>query len=224
MLTRTLFAALVALALTAPARAMPTAADLATLADYLSGAFDSEVQNTKQIAEGVSEAERHTRVTILQRPVDMNAFGSHAFYNQEYRDGDSTKLIRQRLVSLELDPANGAIRMKQYLFKDPSQFVDAHLDLDTLDGLLPDDIWLLPGCDVFWQRDGDAFTGGMKDKACVFAFPEGARAKTVIYKVTIDKDTFWRSDRSVWTDSGQVSGGRSDDEPTIHDRVAAPWD
>ncbi|NKB45088.1 MAG: hypothetical protein GKS03_12515 [Alphaproteobacteria bacterium] len=114
--------------------------------------------------------------------------------------------------------------MKQYFFNTPADYVGAHLDPKKLSGLTDEDIWLLPGCDVFWQRDGDRFTGSMNDGSCVFAFPEGARAKTVIYKVAIDKDTFWRSDRSVWTDSGEVSGGRSDDDPTIHDRVAAPWD
>lgn len=220
---RHLFTALVCL-LSAPALAMPTAADVAQLSGYLTGAYDSEAQNTAQVAEGLSEDERHTRVTILQRQVDLPAFGGHVLYNEEYRDGDPSKLIRQRLVRLVLDADENAIRMTQYFFNTPADYVGAHLDPKILSSLAVGDVWLLPGCDVFWQRDGDSFTGGMKDGACVFAFPEGARAKTVIYKVTIDADTFHRTDRSVWTDSGDVSGGRADDEPTIHGRVVAPWD
>ena len=224
MLTRVLYVALIVVATTSPVTAAPNAADLATLADYLSGAFDSETQNTAQIAGDIPESDLHTRVTMLQRPVDVAGFGPYVLYNQEYRDGDPAKIIRQRLITIELDSDQGAIRMRQYFFNEPAAYLDAHLDPAMLSGITPEDVWLLPGCDVFWQRDGDTFVGGMKDKACAFSFPDGARSKTVIYKVSINADTFWRTDRSVWTDSGEVSGGRSDDEPTIHDRVTAPWD
>jgi hypothetical protein len=223
MLNRCYCAVLSLVLLSASASAAPTEDDVATLAEYLTGAFDSEAQNSKEAAAGLPEAERHTRVTMFHRPVELPAFGAYVFYNQEYRTGDPTKIIRQRLVTLELDVAVDAIRMKQYFFHDPSGFTGAHLAPEKLSDLTSEDVWLLPGCDVFWQRSDNIFLGGMAEGTCVFAFPEGARQKTVIYNVLLDGNRFWRTDRSVFTDTDDVSGGRADDLPTIHQRISAPW-
>lgn len=208
---------------TPSARAMPTDQDMANLAGLMAGAFDSRAQNESQKASGVPEGDLHIRVTLFHRPLDIEGFGPHVFYNYEHRDGDPSKVIRQRIISLELDPAEDAIRMKQYLFHAPAKYLGAHLDPGLVSDVTQDDIWLLPGCDVFWTREGDVFKAAMKSMECVFAFPEGARERAVFYGITLDGDTFSRMDRSVYVDTGEVSGGRSDDLPTVHDRIAAPW-
>lgn len=197
--------------------------DLEELSQLLTGALDSGVQNEQQVAAGVPEDERHVQVTLFHRRVELPAFGPYVFYNQEFRDGDPGKVIRQRLITLERDGEAGAIRMKQYLFHDPEPFLGAHLSPALLAGISQDDVWLLSGCDVFWTQNGSVFSAKMGDMTCVFSFREGDRERAVIYSLKLEGDRFERSDRSVYVDTGEVAGGRSDDEPTVHLRQAAPW-
>jgi len=63
----------------------------------------------------------------------------------------------------------------------------------------------------------------MKEMECVFSFPDGARERVVIYGITLKGDTFSRMGRSIYVDAGEKSGGRSDNLPTVHDRIASPW-
>jgi len=139
------------------AAAVPSADDMADLATLMTGAFDSGVQNARQIAEGVPEDELHIRVTAFHRPIMLDGFGPHVFYNQEHRDGDSAKVIRQRIIALELDDAENAIRMKQYLFHEPAQFLGAHLNPEFVSDVTQDDVWPLPGCGVFWKKGRGGF-------------------------------------------------------------------
>ncbi|NKB45087.1 MAG: hypothetical protein GKS03_12510 [Alphaproteobacteria bacterium] len=105
LLTRTLFAAVIAVALTAPARAMPTGDDLALLARYLWGAFDSAAQNATQSAAGIAEGERHTRVTIVHRPVGMEGFFSIT--------RSTVTAIQQKSFASALSYLNWILRLKQ---------------------------------------------------------------------------------------------------------------
>lgn len=83
MLIRAVFVSLIFAVTTSPVFGSPTAADVAQLAAYLDGAFDSEAQNTAQVAAGSAEGDSHTRVTIFQRTIDLDEFAGHVLYNQE---------------------------------------------------------------------------------------------------------------------------------------------
>jgi hypothetical protein len=128
-------------------------------------------------------------------------------------------VIRQRIVTFERDPAENAVRMKQYFIRNEADVRGAHRSPEKLSTVGMGNTYLLPGCDVFWTRDGNVFTGAMKDRACVFALKPDEPKRTVIYRVSMSAAQYLRVDRSVFVDTGKVSGGRADDLPTVHKRV-----
>jgi hypothetical protein len=210
----------VAVLMAQPSIAAPTAADMTDLARLFTGEFDSHDQYQAESRAGIPESERHTEVYIFNVPVAVPALGAPAFYIEEFRDGDSEKVIRQRVATLEPDAAENAIRMKLHFIKDDKAVRGAHRDPAKLAGLTKDKTFLLPGCDVLWTRDGDNFIGAMKD-TCVFAMKPGDPERRVIYRIVLSELNYLRVDRSVYVSDGTVAGGRPDDIPSMHKRVSS---
>ena len=194
-------------------------ADVAALAQLFAGEFDSYEQSRMEERAQIPMGERHTQVYLIHKPVDLPAFGSHAFYVEEYRDGEPENIIRQRIVTFEADTAEGAIRMKQYFLRNEAEVRGAHVDPGKLAAVSKDQAYVLPGCDVFWTRDGESFAGAMKEGQCVFSAKPGDPERSVIYPVGLADFQDQRVDRSVYGESGKTAGGRSDDLPTVHKRV-----
>ncbi len=209
----------IVLSLAAPATAAPSARELKELTRLFADEFDSSAQAKAEQGVPMPESERHIAVYAINKPVTLPVFGENVFYIEEYRDGDPTQVIRQRIASFEIDPAENAIRMKLYFIKDDKAVRGAHHDSAKLSGLNKDNTYLLPGCDVFWRRDGSVFKGAMKDKACAFSAKPGEPQRAVRYMITLTALDLLRVDRSLFVDTGLVAGGRSDDSPSVHHRV-----
>lgn len=204
--------------LTAP-QAGAADTDLSYIARLFAGEFDSYEQARMEDRAQIPFAERHTEVYLFHKPADLPAFGPHAFYVEEYRDGDPENVIRQRIVTFEDDPGEGAVRMKQYFLRNEVALKGAHKDASKLTAASLDQAYLLPGCDVFWRREGESFVGAMKDGACVFSLKPDEPKRAVIYKVSLSDLQYQRTDRSVFVETSKVAGGRSDDLPSVHKRV-----
>jgi hypothetical protein len=210
--------AAIAFALSGPATAVDQA-EVSDIARLFAGEFDSYEQASMEERAQIPLADRHIQVYLIHRPVEVAGFAAPAFYVEEYRDGDETKIIRQRIVTFESDAGEGAIRMKQYFIRDEAAARGAHRDPGKLAGVTKDSTFLLPGCDVFWRREGESFVGAMMDGACVFAARDGDPKRRVIYQVTLSDFQYQRVNRSVYVDTGKTAGGRADDFPTVHKRV-----
>ena len=193
--------------------------DVADLARLFAGEFESYEQAMMEERAMVPFNERHVQVYLFHKPVELPAFGNPAFYVEEYRDGDPSNVIRQRVVTFVADQAENAVRMKQYFLRNDADVRGAHQDASILASITYDKAYVLPGCDVFWTRDGDTFSGAMKPGACTFAPKPGDPSRTVIYQVSVSDLQYQRVDRSVFTGTEKVAGGRSDDIPTVHKRV-----
>ena len=132
--------------------------------EWFSGRFDNYWQARSDEAQEVEEP--HGRIHSIFAPVDLPAVGQNVFYVQQYSGGDPEKIYRQRLYDFKVDEEEGAIVLVIYAVPDAAAVKDAHLDASKLAGLKKADLKSYPGCEVYWRRRGDHFTGVTKKGAC----------------------------------------------------------
>lgn len=216
--------ALIACLVAVGAAAQPGAAstrlddDLELLARWFEGDFDN---NQQVVDERDAKAARpHERIHSVFARVDLPAFGRHVFYVQQYQDGDPTKLYRQRLYRLSTTPGAQAIQLDILSFPDEAAVVDAHEHPAKLAGLTPARMRSLPGCEVYWRRDGDAFIGSMTPGACRITSRTTGQPIVISDDLRLTADEIWISDRAHDA-SGAIVWGREDGVP--HKLERARW-
>lgn len=156
----------------------PTEADLGRFVSWWAGDYDNWAQVKAQTSAGVPEKERNQPTLLFIRKVDLPAFGDAVFYAEWQNANDPSKIIRQRLYAFLLDRAQSKIRLNLHIWpNDKPEFVartiGAHLDPTKLKGVTLADMAQLSGCDVFFDLDGQEFTGAMIKRACAFPAPNG---------------------------------------------------
>jgi len=169
----------------------PNTRDLLVIAEWFEGEFDNEEQvwfHRRSRADG----EEPTRLHVSNRRVELDQFGEHVFYVEEYRDHNPEEVYRQRLVVFSSEGANGSIRMQQGFFKNPQAVLGAQTDTTLLDNLAEDDVLFLDECDVFFRRIADQYHGSMRPKACVFG--EGDERRYSVHDIVLSASKFWRVD------------------------------
>lgn len=97
--------------------------DLATLMTWLEGAYS----NQTQVDAGVLDADSNLLFPIFKQ-VDIPAFGKQVIYLQWHIGSPDGRLQRQRIWSFSEDEQTGAISMDFFTLKDPSKWLNAHLE------------------------------------------------------------------------------------------------
>lgn len=214
MLRRSL-AAVLAIAFAAPtagaAQGVPATAlekDFALFLEWFPGRYDNESQVFWEPELGVAAEVRHERIHSIFRPVELPAFGSHVFYVEQFSNGDSARIYRQRIYALSADAAAGAIRLKIYTPMKPAALAGAWRDPSKLLGLKPAQTTTIEGCDVLWRRQANQFIGSIEDGAC--------RVKSDRFgEIVIDDDLvltpeeIWISDRATTLNGDYVFGNKA---------------
>lgn len=142
------------------------------------GDYDNLSQAKAQAAIGLPEKERNPATLLFIRKVDLPNFGPEVFY-AEWQDARMPgKVTRQRIYGFEVDAVEKKLRLNLHIWPaDKPDFVTqtsgAYLDPAKLSGVTPADMAGLKGCDVFFESDGDGFSGAMKRGACAFPAPNG---------------------------------------------------
>jgi len=180
--------------------------DFRIFLSWFEGEFDSGEQVAFADELGIPKDAIPERIHSIFKRADLPAFGEHVFYVEQYLDGDPAKIYRQRLYSFSLDPEEQAIKLVIHIPADPATLVGAHRDPSKLAGLVPDATRTMPGCDVFWQRRGDAFLGYMKPGACTFQSSRSGKTIVVSDDLYLDDDEIWIFDRAVDTEGNHVYG------------------
>jgi hypothetical protein len=183
--------------------------DLELMMSWFAGEFDNnqQVQEQKEMEEPPEQP--HEWIHSIFVPVELPAFGDHVFYVEQYSDGDPTKIYRNRLYSFAINEAEQAIQLTIYSFPDPQAVVGARQEPDKLDGMSPDSLRTVPGCEVYWTRDGDRFLGEMKEGAC--RIDSQRLGKTIIIDddLVLTRDEIWISDRATDSDGNWVFGNKA---------------
>lgn len=108
---------------------------LATLMTWLQGAYS----NQAQVDAGVLDADSNLLFPIFKQ-VDIPAFGEQVIYLQWHIGSPDGRLQRQRIWSFSADEQTGAISMDFFTLKDPSKWLNAHLDPAKVRDMTHDDV------------------------------------------------------------------------------------
>ena len=146
------------LAVAAASSARDDDADLARVAAWMAGEFDTFAQVARDAAAGAA----YKHVGAVLRVVPVAGAGlpgpGQAFYLEQALAESEDKPYRQRVVLLtRLD---GRLVNRLYRLKQPEAFVGAWREPARLAGLAREELQLDEGCDLFWTRASDTrFTG-----------------------------------------------------------------
>ena len=202
----TLLAALLVIA--GPAATATLDDDLVEMMSWFSGEFDNHLQ---VLEEKESPPEQpHEWIHSIFQPVTLAAFGEHVFYVEQYLDGDPSKIYRNRLYSFSVNEEVGAIQLTILSFVDSASVVGAHLEPSRLAGLTAADVRTIPGCEVYWKREGDRrFIGWMPDGACRVQSRQTGRTIIIHDDLVLTPDEIWIADRAVDEEGNHVFGNRA---------------
>nr|WP_070960607.1 chromophore lyase CpcT/CpeT [Hyphomonas sp. Mor2] len=161
-----------ALALAACAISHAEPSDLEAQLDELLTWFPGTYENHQQVyAQAIADlpaSERHRHRHHTFAPVSISGLPGRLIYAQQYQHYDPQDLYRQRIYAFTVNEAEQAIQLTIYTPTDPSRLTDMHLDPARQAALSMDDFFLKPGCEVFWQKQGDQYEGYLKQNTCSY--------------------------------------------------------
>jgi len=184
--------------------------DLQVMVSWFAGEFDNPLQVVEEEEEDPPPEQAHEWIHSIFHRVELPQFGEHVFYVEQYLDGDPSKIYRNRLYSFAPNDEEGAIELTILSFDDSESVVGAHLDASKLAGLTRDDVRTIPGCEVFWKREGDQrFIGYMPDGACRVASRRTGKTIIIDDDLVLTPNEIWIGDRAEDEDGNWVFGNRA---------------
>ena len=161
-------------------------AQLEQLSALMAGSFDN------QPAIDAGEVEASEFLSDRRHRIDAPALGDTVFYLQLNR-GEDHALYRQRILVLEWDDNEEAIRQTAYLINDAPAFEDALPTSDVFDDLGPGDVERMSdgGCEQYWRPVPDGFRGHVDPANCRIISsrtgnPRRIEALTILTASTLD--------------------------------------
>jgi hypothetical protein len=104
----------------------------------------------------VPNASTAAGVRLAITPVTAQAVGDRLYFVRETAVGNEHLVLAERIWTLTLDK-QGRVVQQMFVFKEPRRWLGAAEHPDLLLGLLPEDLTLLAGCDLIWQRGVSGF-------------------------------------------------------------------
>jgi hypothetical protein len=134
------------------------------------------------------------RVQVNVRRIQLPWLGTHVLYVEEYPYDEPFEIRRRVLLSIEAAPgADGALRVRQFTRR---------VSADLTAALTPEDVESMPGCDLYFKREGAQFRGGTRGRRCLeVGAPE---PRWVDYRVVIGDGLFWYRTRRLTVDGNDL--------------------
>ena len=187
----------------------PPPPNLAQLAQWLTGEFDNFQQFYE--AKDTKAPMPHGRVHTVITPLPAPAIGAQVLLARESALDEPERVANLHAYSL-VAGAPGTIELRLYAFDNQAALLAALKDPATPADLPLDRLKPMPGCEVTWRRDAEAFTGTMKPGACQVTWPSTGARVTMENTYRVTADEFWFSERA--TDAaGKPVFGRADGVP-----------
>ena len=181
--------------------------DIQDMLNLFAGEFDNYRQVHREREEGVKDVHEH--IHSVFHPVRLPEIGPQVFYVYQYMDGDEKKVYRQRMYSFSLDKAENAIRLDIFSFKVDSLYFFSHKDTSKLRNLTMADLVSTDGCEVYWKRQGEAFIGYMKERACNFVSKRSGKRIFITDSLRLTKDGIWIRDEAEDENGNYVFGHKA---------------
>ncbi|MFD2164760.1 chromophore lyase CpcT/CpeT [Thalassotalea euphylliae] len=183
------------------------ATDLETLADWMTGSFNSKAQSVTN--------EKFYNINLEMTQIWPGSESVIWLYVEQAVATDIDKPYRQRVYKLE-KVAAGQFLSTVYAMPDPDKVVGAWQKTEKLAGLTPEALLLREGCHINISLDdkGVAFVGSTDQKLCSSKL-RGATYATSHVDIQSDVLTSWdqgfdSDDKQVW---GAIEG------PYVFDKV-----
>lgn len=183
--------ALVAIAVIwSPAARAVSAEDVATLAAWWPGIYDTSEQlvfSNHGDPGGRAEGSE-LRVRTLVARIALPWLGDDVLYAEEFLHDDPEDVRRQVVLRLEPNGAGG-VRVRQYTLHDAGRFRHLHRSPRLIASLRVDDLEANAGCDLVLRREVTQFIGGTEGNACRDDAPDAARY--IDYRLLVGEDLYW---------------------------------
>jgi len=174
--------------------------DFARFLDWLPGEWDNAEQVNFATELAYPEESAPGRIHWSLEPANVPALGPNAFYLQQYRDNDPAVLARQRVYVLSVDAAKMAIRMDIFTPLDAAPLAPVDGRLARLAVLTREAFRHNDGCEIYWRRQAEQFSGWIEPGACHIRSRSGEML-TVKADLLLTADQFWSAE-SVVDDNG----------------------
>jgi hypothetical protein len=184
--------------------------DLAVLQRWLTGEFDNFQQFYE--AKETKAAQPHGRIHTVIGPAAAPGLGAHVLLARESALDEPDRIQTLHAYTLAPGDADGVVVLRLHAVTDPGLLAAIQTDPAKAVAFTPDQATPMPGCDVTWRRDGDAFVGAMAPGACTVPWPKTGGRVTVTNTYRLTADELWFSER-LTDDAGTVLFGRDDGVP-----------
>jgi CpeT/CpcT family (DUF1001) len=192
--------------------AQNTTADLKEMLSWFTGEFDNFQQVWQEKEDKIPDSLRHEHIHSIFMPVSMPAVGAHVFFVKQYMNGDTDNIYRMRVYNFSEDKNENAIRLDIFTFKkksDETTYKNANLTPSVLTTLKPENFTSTTGCGVFWRKEGTAFIGSMKEKACNFISKRNGKKIFVTDSLRLTLDQIWIRDEAYDETGSYVFGHKA---------------
>lgn len=135
------------------------------------GTYTNSHQTSAGTDASPEDAYEYLRLHIAR--IDNSTFGENAYYAEWQNADDPADVRRQRIYGFDREGESYVLRLHIFPRDEAMQqnTSGAHLDPAKLDGLTPDDMVDLKGCDVYFHLNGQKFAGEMRRGECAFDAP-----------------------------------------------------
>lgn len=160
------------------------------LAEWWVGLFDSSEQVVFRDLPGIASRAPpgEQRVRTLVERVAVPWIGEHVLYAEEFLHDDADLVRRQ--VLLRLEPAlAGAVRVRQYTFRDPVRFRHFYRSPHLIASLRIDDLETVPECDLILKPERVQFSGGTEGNAC--REESYGEVRYIDYRLVVGDELYW---------------------------------
>ncbi|RMH68744.1 MAG: hypothetical protein D6675_15175 [Gemmatimonadetes bacterium] len=182
--------------------------DFAQLVDWFEGRFDNAAQVEHERA--ARAATPHDHQQWIFRRVEMPKFGRYVFLAVQRSATDTTHVLQRRVYRFL--PNFDVMEIEMNLF-DLGQRTLSDQQLRRLDvGDLP----LVPGCEVFWHREQDHFTGESRQGECYGYLSDRQRVQ-IDWIMKISATAFEYAEQ-IKNRQGQLVGGYPRTNPYHYQR------
>ncbi len=191
----------------------PFARDLVQIVQWFEGEFDNDSQiwfESRSDWRG-TETEKHERQHIVHTKINAPQIGEYVFYVKKYMNDNPEAITQQQLVSFKTKQDVAGIVMEQYQLNEANVIQIENIITDDVIQLNIDDINILDGCEVIFNRQGDQFHGEIKDKTCQFSSGDELTYTELI--AILSESKYWYLDRLKLLSTGEIFQGQTHDIP-----------
>jgi hypothetical protein len=190
--------------------------ELLQLLQWLPGEYNNSSQAQSDVQRGVRPPHEALALSIVS--VDDPVIGSHVYYVQEAAADNPSRVMVQRVWTLEV--TDKAIVQRVWTLSEPLRWRDAHRNPDVLRSMMNQDVSVTRGCEINWKKMGARFVGTNDPKRCRSS--SRATSGTVQVETRMELDATELALAETARDAqGQLVQGRTD-EPSYRFHKQAP--